>query len=210
MLNKNYIIGGIVILAIIAGVMFLSRDNSSTPDASVLKKGVKNLTRESAARMIKTSFETKPEIGNIFSKTVLAHYDEINGDYGLWSNRFGGDLNDNKMSELESAGFIKMSGRKNVFGRATFKLTDQAKPYVKTTEGVEKQVYVILAEIISVEVTGITEAADKNGKTIRMANYTATYKPTPIGVINNKKTTADDVKAQAQFVLYDDGWRIAQ
>lgn len=51
--NRNYVIGGFVIFAVIAGAIFWSRGKSPTLDASVSEHGAKNLTREMAAEKIK-------------------------------------------------------------------------------------------------------------------------------------------------------------
>lgn len=207
MLNKNYIIIGAIILAIIAGAIFWSRNNSSTPDASVLERGVKNLTREKAAEMIKTSFEVSPLVGLYLGKAFSVSYDEETGGYTLP----GGD--EAKLLDLEKAGFIKVLPKKSNWDwRQKVSFTEKTKPYLRLTGASEddKYKYILLAEVVSVEVTGITEATEKDGKTIRVADFTAKFKPTPIGVINDEKQAAQDVKSQAQFVLYDDGWRIAQ
>ncbi|MFH0792257.1 MAG: hypothetical protein V1905_03530 [bacterium] len=61
MVIKKYVIIGAVIVAVIGGIIFFfSRNNTSVPDAVILEKGVKNLTREKAAEMIKAYFKTNP------------------------------------------------------------------------------------------------------------------------------------------------------
>ena len=54
MFSKNHIITGVVIVAVIGGGIFFISRNSSSSDASSLEHGTKNLTRESAAKMIET------------------------------------------------------------------------------------------------------------------------------------------------------------
>lgn len=213
MLNKNYIIIGVVIIGIVivtiaAGAIFWSRGNSSAPDSAELERGVKNLTRESAADMIETSLKVDPRGG----KTKRFNYDSQRGHYNL-----GGGFNDSSaefqmIGKLEESGFVKIvEAKKTSYGISyesfTFDFTDKATPYFLKREGAapdDKNVEVILGELVSVEVTGITEPAQGQ----RLANYTARFKATPIGAIIDEKSAAEDVESFEQFMLYDDGWRI--
>ena len=218
MLNKKYIIGGIIILIIIFGAIFFSRNNSPTPDASVLEKGVKNLTRESAAEIIETALKANPVGGWFNDKTKNFGYDSQRGHQSL------GYVNDSS-PELQMIGKLKDDGfaenieaQKNQYGGNyydyfVFDFTDKAEPYFVKSEGIspdDKSVVILLAKLEKVEVTGLTEQAVEGGMNTRTADFTATYKATPIGKIIDEKTATAPFKWKAKFVLYDDGWRIAQ
>ena len=213
MLNKKYIIGGVIILVIIAGAVFFSRNNSSTPDASVLEKGVKNLTRESAAEMIEANLKVRPSYG----KTNGFVYDSQLGHYG-YRNVCDICSEVQMLRKLEEAGFAKIISEKKMpyapaFEYLAYDFTEQAKPYFVKREGVspdDKNIEVALAELVSVEVTGLTEPAVTNGVNSRMANYVAKYEATAIGKVLDEQKAGEEVKAQISFTLYDDGWRIAQ
>ena len=214
MLNKKYIIGGVRILVIIAGAVFFSRNNSSTPDASVLEKGVKNLTRDSAAEMIETFLKVNP-LGGFFnsSKTKRFNY---NDQLGYYAESYVENSDVQILKNLEAGGFIKILTERNTpyiedKKDLTFDFTDQAKPYFIKRENAtpdNKNVDVFLAKVVNVEVTGITESAVTSGVNTRIANYTVKYEPTPIGKIIDEKQAGEEVKGQMPFVLYDDGWRI--
>lgn len=221
MLNKNYIIIGVVIVAMIGGIIFFSsRNSSSVPDASVLEKGVKNLTRESAAKMIETFLKVNPR-GNFSllfgGKTKSYNYDQKLGHYNLGGySATDSSVDIQTIRKLEEAGFVKIiESKKNPYGGFydyfTFDFTDQADPYLVKQGEVSpdnKNVDVLLAELVSVEVTGLTEQAVNNGVNTRIANFTATYKATPIGAIIDEKTAGAEFKSLMPFTLYDDGWRI--
>ena len=204
MFNKNYIIGGVVVVAVIGAIIWsFSRDTVSVSNSTALEQGVKNLTREKAAEMIKTSFGVQPQYGASFEKIVNADYDEKTGSYGLEGVY---------ISSLEKEGFIKLLPKENNWDfQPRISFTEKAKPYLKVMEvkGISGT-YMILAEVVSVEVTGITDASQENGITGRIADFTAKFKPTPIGVAIDEKKAAEDIKSQMPFVLYDDGWRIQE
>lgn len=203
MLNKNYIIGGVIILALIAGVVFWSSNKSSTPDASELEKGVKNLTRESAADMIETYLQIKPT--SVYGKTISIN--KTTGGYRLTGYSNAADIDN-----LEKEGFVKILPKdNNVYGQQV-SFTEKAKPYLRTADGKEgdEYAYMLLAEVVGVEVTGITEPTQGIGGNVRMANYTAKYEATPIGKIIDEKKASEEAKGQMPFMLYDDGWRIVQ
>lgn len=216
MINKNYIIIGVIILVVVAGVVFWSRNSSLTPDALSLQHGTKNLTRESAAKMIETFLKVNPQ-GNLLllfgGKTKSYNYDQKLGHYAL-RDTFTGGAEIQILKKLESAGFVKIVSEKRLGQEiydSTFDFTDKATPYFVKREGVspdDKNVDVLLAELVSVEVTGLTEPMAANGVSARIANFTATYKATPIGAIIDEKTASAEFKSQMPFVLYDDGWRV--
>ena len=230
MLNKNYIIigivmVGIVIVAIAAGAIFWPRDDSSTsstPDTSVLEQGVKNLTRDSAAEMIEIFLKANP-VSWLFGGGKTKRYNQ--NQLGNYAESYMTDSDVQILKNLEAGGFIKIlseentsasyviKGEKTIEGKKTltFDFTDKATPYFVKREGVspdDKDVDVLLAELVSVEVTGLTEQAINNGVNTRIANYTAKYEPTPIGKIVDEKKAGEEVKWQMPFALYDDGWRI--
>lgn len=210
MLNKKYIIIGIVVVVLIVVFILFSRNDSSTPDSSVLEKGVKNLTRESAAEMIEIYYQVNPYGGNYGGKIKEFSYNEQLGHH---SPNYGED-EIKLIKALAEAGMVKIVEEKRTnWGTLylSFDFTDQAKPYFfeqKDTPPETKNITLLLGELVSVEVTGLTEPAVEQGVNRRYANYTAKYKATPIGQIIDEKKASEEVKDRMSFVLYDDGWRI--
>ena len=206
-------------MAIIAGAVFWSRDNSSTPDVSVLERGVKNLTRESAAEMIETYLKV-----NLFDTSKNEQFNYYEDGHYVAKNYYVDssypELNTDRRAEfkkLDASGFIKIVSEKNSSSYGSvgkdliFDFTEQAEPYfIKQKNAVpdNKNVYILLAKVLNVEVTGITEPAVTSGVNTRIANYTVKYEPTPIGKIIDEKYAGEELKRQISFVLYDDGWRM--
>jgi len=217
MLNKKYIIIGIITIVIIAGIVIFSR-NDSTSDSSELERGIKNLTRDSAADIIKTLLGANPNLAGGFlsgGKTEKFYYLEEQGRYGKMQP-YNKDLE--MYGRLEEAGFItNVERQKSRWGNnielITFDFTEKAKPYFVKREDVaadDKTIEVLSAELISVEVTGLTESAvSADGVNKRIADFIATYKATPIGKIIDEETANAEFKWKMPFVLYDDGWRMA-
>lgn len=115
---------------------------------------------------------------------------------------------------LEEMGLIKVKARS--FGLFTgetlnFELMDSAIPYTVPRNRYGANIIAFIGGTIdSVEVNGISKPADSNGQKVCTATYSATYKATPFGEIffrNNEKLFKS---GNAIFVLYDDGWRIAE
>jgi len=103
----------------------------------------------------------------------------------------------------------------------SFEFTSAAQPYVQLKETSQRGVVrgfadihkidaiLTIATVDKVIVTGMTAPADMMGKKMIEAEYTIEYKLTPIGQVYNEK--ADLKKSgKAQYVLYDDGWRLSR
>ena len=193
-------------MALVAGAVFWS------------EKASKNLTRESAGDKIEEYLRINPQ------KTESYGFDEQLGHYYV---RFSdpdymlyGEDEVKLIKTLEAAGFTKIVGEKNFGSRFMpgpynlyFDFTELAKPYFVKREDAasnNKNFDILLAEVVNVEVTGLTEPAMKNGASIRTANYVATYRATPIGKIIDEEKATKEIRSTWQFTLYDDGWRIAR
>ena len=166
--------------------------------------------------MIETALKLDP-----FStgKTIRYSYDNQRGHQTLGGYIQSSDPKLQMMEKLVDEGFVENIGaQKNQYGGDyynyfVFDFTDKATPYFTKRDNAsldDKSVEVLLAEVQSVEVTGLTEQAAEGGLNTRTADFTATYKATPIGAIIDEKIATAPFKWKAKFVLYDDGWRIAQ
>jgi len=214
MTNKKYFIIGILAIILIALFVLFSHNNQA-PNSSILEKGVKNLTRETAADMIESYLKVNPK------RTMQFYYlsaqdeyrkghEEGRGNYRQYLID-GGDPALGMLEKLEQAGLIEIVARQkhSIVGDMDifFNFTEKAKPYIiKEGDGTPDNQYtiILLGEVVNVEVSGITE-----GEKQRIADFTAEYKTTPFGEIIKKEESSEEVKSQMPFILYDDGWRIS-
>ena len=201
-MNTNYVIIGVVVLALVGGGIWWSQSGSGAPDPKVLEQGVKNLTRDNAADKIKQYLQLNPptagsylfkeDAGHSILQYVREESDQVK-----------------QLRALVDAGYATIASEKSSYGNLEilFDFTEKAKPYLK------RQSYgtydnLITVTVTSVEVTGITEPAQGLGGNVRMANYTAMYELTPIGKVIEPDWKSEPVKSVSPFMLYDDGWRI--
>jgi hypothetical protein len=89
-------------------------------------------------------------------------------------------------------------------------ITDAGRKFVlaEGVEGSDRGAKVRLADFESVEVKGLTApATDATGVRVSYANFEAKYRPTLFGEAMPDRT-ATIRRGQAQFILFDDGWRL--
>ena len=94
--------------------------------------------------------------------------------------------------------------------------TPTATPYVQFSKTVQFSVQnvdvtVTQAVFDKILVVGLTEPSDMMGQKVIKADYIAEYKLTPLGRVYLSDNSEELKKTNsAIFVLYDDGWRLAQ
>ncbi len=92
-----------------------------------------------------------------------------------------------------------------------YQLTDKSKALLVHVPKSSMDVNAVLklADFDRTEINGITKPAEMMGKKICTVEYTAFYKANHLGeiLLNNQQVSQ---KMQAEFVLYENGWRIVQ
>jgi len=116
-----------------------------------------------------------------------------------------------KYRKLEEAGYVKLkliSGKDLEKGLDTayaIEFTEKAAPYlVKPEGGSEDRVYIDLAKIDNLDVTGVKRTAQKEYR----AEVMLGYKVTPFGEVLLGRGVKLDRKEDASFEAQDDGWRV--
>lgn len=97
--------------------------------------------------------------------------------------------------------------------RCNIEPTDKGKSFVvgyNSQDPLGHRALVKGADIKVIDVTGITKPSDMFGQKYCVANYTYKLQPTPFGKVFLSKNKLDKIHmGNAEFVLYDDGWRLA-
>ena len=116
-----------------------------------------------------------------------------------------------KYRKLEEEGYVKLkliSGKDLEKGLDTayaIEFTEKATPYlIKPEGGSEDRVYIDLAKINDLDVTGVKRTAQKEYK----AEVMLGYKMTPFGEVLLGRGVKLDRKEDASFEAQDDGWRV--
>ena len=198
------IILGLLAVLGIGGFYFFSHRETATNEPAALSQGVHNLTRAAAAEMI-TSYVK----ANRMRTRNYGFFHEPSG-HMIASNESGIF---EEIKKLESAGLVStISLEKAHIGRMInliYDYTDEGKKYILNPEEHRTGAPTLLmAEVSSVEVTGLMDYTDRTGRTMKMAEYTAHYTATPFGEILQGDNWTQDLTGSFPFVLYDDGWRI--
>lgn len=201
MTSKKYLAAGIAVILFLAAATIISGGNNQIPPTT----GSKDLTREIAAEKIKTYLQNNSgKIG--YGRNIKTFYGDGNRkDYYI-------SYTENETKEFVNAGLIEnVSWTLETGGPALFSFTEKAKPYLTgKADSIVKSIDVVMAEPVSVEVTGLTKPNKEGlGSNQSGAEFTAKYAPTPFGKIVNEKKYSQNLEGSMNFVLYDDGWRLA-
>ncbi|MBP6941907.1 MAG: hypothetical protein KBB65_09050 [Syntrophorhabdaceae bacterium] len=116
-----------------------------------------------------------------------------------------------KYRKLEEAGYVKLklvSGKDLEKGLNTayaIEFTEKAAPYLVKPEGEsEDRIYINLAKIESLDVTGVKRTAQKEYN----AEVMLGYKVTPFGEVLLGRGVKLERKEDASFEAQDNGWRV--
>lgn len=116
-----------------------------------------------------------------------------------------------KYRKLEEAGYVKLkliSGKDPGKGLDTayaVEFTEKAAPYLSKPEGESgDRIYINLAKIDNLDVTGIKRTAQREYK----AEVMLGYKATPFGEVLLGRGVRLDRKEDASFEAQDNGWRV--
>ena|SRR3989344_2680040 len=189
MLNKNLIIG-IVVVALFGGgiVYFFSSGGGSVPNAPVSRQG--ELTRELAKQILVEEYKDEPIVYD-------ARYDTYRSAYYI------SGVDNSESKQLANRGLItEMGGSVPSY----FDFTEEGKKYL--TEPNYKSVDdtkskgVVLANFKNVEVVGIFKKSENEAE----VQYEREYTLTPFGEVMEPDSAM--VEWGATFRLYDDGWRL--
>jgi len=221
--QRNLIVIAIVIVGLIVfGAVFFSghKTSNQTPGAT----GKTNLTRDDAAKVITDALKklNNNSVLNPYRvvKTDTPNYIVINGNFRASSVGASATsaFTTKYIPAYEAAGLIKIISRNSDFFGSEFidyEFTDQGKQYLMTQD--QSNFSVILAQLDSIEVTGLTAPNALSSVQSINADYTIKYKLTPFGEIYEKTKTdwqpneakpSADSSSSVSFVLYDDGWRV--
>ena len=164
--NKTYILIGGVVALIGVAVYFFSTGN--------IPMGGNQLTRAKAEQMIWEREKTETVTFSVeYEKTADGVYGYDGGLFYL------SESGRQHAKDLEKDGLIKIRG-----GYYTFEFTDAAQPYLLPAGASGKDVKeILIATPTKVEVTGLTEPSEGNGKKTMTAEYKTYYDVTPFGLI---------------------------
>lgn len=195
-----------------------------------------NLSRSEAAKQIKEALGKNKithtiTLGNadgkkMYSYSHINYYNEAHKKHKLGKkfvedpNRFiqlseKGLVNYKVLKLKRDDGYKRSKGDRSRFYEDWFEISLTAKGKKYATEKMEKSVWgnkvskmavVRLAELDSVEITGLTEPSDAGGTIVTKVEYVSKYKLTPFGEVFKGKVKLTR-KGYVYFQLYDDGWR---
>lgn len=160
-----------------------------------------DLTEEEAKKLIRNVVKHEGKVESLERYQKLANFYYIGSD----------EKTIEKYRRLEEAGYVKMklvSGKDLEKGLDTayaVEFTDKAAPYLSKPEGESgDRVYINLAKIDSLDVTGIKRTTPKEYK----AEVMLGYKVTPFGEVLLGRGVRLDRKEDASFEAQDNGWRV--
>ncbi len=159
------------------------------------------LTEEEAKKLIRGVVKQEGKLES------LERYQKYPNFYYIGSDEKTVD----KYRKLEEAGYVKLkliSGKDLAKGLNTayaVEFTEKATPYlVRPENGSEDSIYINLAKIESLDVTGVKRTAEKEYK----AEVMLGYKVTPFGEVLLGRGVKLDRKENASFEAQDNGWRV--
>jgi len=209
MLNKNFIIGAIVVVLLGSGVTFYflngsnNTNTSTNAPSSVSRTG--EFTRELAKQIIVEFYaeqiETEPD-------TVVAAYNDVAGGYNMLT------VPKDKVDQLAAKGLITKLNSWADDGYSTnyFVFTDAAAPYLSGPAASwenQKNKTIKLSDykLKDITITGITKESET--KALVYFDVEGEYTYTSFGeVLSEKQPSKQSSPIGLPFVLFDDGWRI--
>jgi len=160
-----------------------------------------DLTEEEAKKLIQGVVKHEDKIES------LERYQQHGNFYYIGSD----EKTVEKYRKLEEAGYVKLkliSGKdleKGLDSAYAVEFTEKAAPFlVKPEGGSEDRIYINLAKIDNLDVTGVKRTAQKEYK----AEVMLGYKVTPFGEVLLGRGVKLDRKEDASFEAQDDGWRV--
>lgn len=160
-----------------------------------------DLTGEEAKKLIQSVVKHEDKVES------LQRYQKYTNFYYIGSD----EKTVEKYRKLEEAGYVKLkliSGKDLEKGLDTayaIEFTEKAAPYlVKPESGSEDKIYINLAKIDNLDVTGIRKTARKEYR----ADVMLGYKVTPFGEVLLGRGVKLDRKEDASFEAQDNGWRV--
>lgn len=187
--------------------------------------GKGDLSRDKAAGMIKEAYQNGTLVAGGSLGTLDFGLKDRGSQFFLISTISDYKESTKKWMRLKDQGMLEMTEvakrpfYPNVPGSTltSYKVefTEKAKPFIVKVEEYdvgfgrkERKATVRLVTFDKVEVTGIT----KEGDTIAVVEYVATFKPTPFndGPVLRDGAPPTTFKWRVPFRLFDDGWRIGK
>ncbi|OPY79721.1 MAG: hypothetical protein A4E64_00365 [Syntrophorhabdus sp. PtaU1.Bin058] len=159
------------------------------------------LTEEEAKKLIQDVVKHEDKVES------LERYQQHGNFYYIGSD----EKTVEKYRRLEEAGYVKLkliSGKdleKGLDSAYAVEFTEKAAPFlIKPEGGSEDRIYINLAKIDNLDVTGVKRTAQKEYK----AEVMLGYKVTPFGEVLLGRGVKLDRKEDASFEAQDDGWRV--
>ena len=192
-----------IFLLLIIVTLFVGCDKQQKAEvASVVNKvaGAMTLDRSEALNLLMSQMRSGLGAAQDLSAIEICNYDvdswkqlEVAGYIVL-------DISDNPPAAYkayeEGCGYYKVS------------LTEKGKKYSEPPE--ENGVFLKAVSVVNVEVTGMLNGKTDNGISNSIVEYSVRTVKTPFANVTklNRLPDGDLHKGKAEFVLYDDGWRI--
>ena len=169
--------------------------------------GSKELSRSKAAKLIKEKYYTSQAIESSTQTTQIAEMkDEVVGQSGSAFGIRGGGLPD--LRNYEKAGWITLVVRRCQFNSCAVdvSLTPKGAEESKGWKKISDKVWVVpIFQREFIDVTGITSSEPSTA----VAEFTSRWIPTDYGKELGATPSAPEA-GNANFRLYDDGWRLIQ
>lgn len=160
-----------------------------------------DLTEEEAKKLIQGVVKQEGKVESLQRYQKYANFYYIGSD----------EKTIEKYRKLEEAGYVKLkliSGKdleKGLNSAYAVEFTEKAMPYLVKPEGESgDRIYINLAKIDSLDVTGIKMTAQKEYK----AEVMLGYKVTPFGEVLLGRGVRLERKEDASFEAQDNGWRV--
>lgn len=183
-----------------------------------------NLTRDKAKKILAEYINKDPKIKTeLPTGFVVTSQMPSAADFGL-------DLGGVSKQEIRDQDYVQLSGKSCVIlqdlglvmlGRRYYvTVPENMKKYVLNTKKGEAlefngqwytkdETTVLLGEFKMGEILGITEPSVEEGRKVCYADFNVNMNKTPFGeVLLSKKFQKSPIDFTAQFILYDDGWRL--
>lgn len=167
----------------------------------IARTSAADLTDEEAKKLIQGAVKHEDKVES------LARYHQHGNFYYIGSD----EKTVEKYRKLEEAGYVKLrliSGKdleKCLDSAYAVEFTEKAAPFlIKPEDASEDRIYINLAKIDNLDVTGVRRTAQKEYK----AEVMLGYKVTPFGEVLLGRGVRLDRKEDASFEAQDDGWRV--